>query len=111
MGVYYLLIGDASQVSVYDHHLVKLSSQEVKLSYKPCITTGILNSIKNKNRRHRKVIRAKDPVRKTNLENEYRLYKTQLDKTLKASQSMHYQKFFEINKLNLRKRGKGLEKL
>ena len=40
----------------------KLSIQEVKLSYKPWIITGILNSIKNKNRIHRKVIRAKDSV-------------------------------------------------
>ena len=44
--------------------------QEVKHSYKPWITTGILNSIKNRNRIHRKVIRAKEPVRKTNLEKE-----------------------------------------
>ena len=54
----------------------KLSLQEAKLSYKPWIIMGILNSFKNKNRKHRKVIRAKDPVRKTNLENEYRLYKS-----------------------------------
>ena len=45
----------------------KLSIQEEKLSKKPWITTGILNSIKNKNRLYRKVIRAKDPVRITNL--------------------------------------------
>ena len=74
--------------------------QEVKLSYKPWITIGILNYIKNENRIHRKVIRAKDPVRKTNLEKKYRLYKNQLGKTLKASKSMHYQTFFETNKLN-----------
>ena len=89
----------------------KLSLQEVKLSYKPCITTGILNSIKNRNRIDRKVIRAKDPVKKTNLENEYRLYKTQPDKTLKASKSMYYQKFFEINKLNLRKMWEGIREI
>ena len=89
----------------------KLSLQEVKLSYKPWITTGILNSIKNKNRIHMKVIRTKDPVRKTNLENEYRLYKTQLDETLKARKSMHYQNLFEINKLNLQKMWRELEKL
>ena len=50
-------------------------------------------------------------MRKTNLENEYRLYKTQLDKTLKASKSMHYQKFFEINKLNLRKTWEGIREI
>ena len=48
----------------------KLSIQEVKLSYKHWITTEILNSIKNKNRIHRKVISAKDSGRKTKLEIE-----------------------------------------
>ena len=81
----------------------KLSIQEVKFSKEHWITTGILNSIKNENRIHRKVIRAKDPVRKTDLEKKYRLYKKQLNKTLKASKSMYYQKFFEVNKLNLQK--------
>ena len=57
----------------------KLSIQEAQLSEKPWITTGILNSNKNKNKIHRKVIREKDPVRKTNLEKKYRLYKKQLD--------------------------------
>ena len=89
----------------------KFYIQEVKLSYKPWITTGILNSIKNRNRIHRKVIRAKEPVRKTNLEKEYSFYKTQLDKTLKASKSMQYQKFFEINKLNLRKTWEGIREI
>ena len=58
-----------------------------------------------------KVIRTKDPVRKTNLENEYRLYKTQLDETLQARKSLHYQNLFEINKLNLQKMWRELEKL
>ena len=84
-----------------------LSIQEVKLSKKTWITTGILNSIKNKNRIHRKVIRAKDPVRKT----ENRLYKNQLDKILKESKSMHCQKFFEANKLNLRKTWDGIREV
>ena len=84
------------------------SAQEVKFSYKPWITTGILNSLKNRNRIHRKVIKAKEQMRKTNFENKYRLYKTQLDKRLKASKSMQYWKFFEINKFNLRKTWEGI---
>ena len=52
----------------------KLPIQEEKLSKKLWITTGILNSIKNKNRLYRKVIRAKDPVRITNLCNKFKLY-------------------------------------
>ena len=89
----------------------KLSVQEVKLSKKPWITTRILNSIKNKNRIHRKVIRVKDPVRKTDFENKYRLCKKQSDKILKESKSMHYQKFFEANKLNLQKTWEGIREV
>lgn len=37
-----------------------------------------------------------------NLENKYRLYKNQLDKTLKESKSIHFKKITEANKLNLR---------
>ena len=50
-------------------------------------------------------------MRKTNLENEYRLYETQLDKTLKASKSMYYQKLFEISKLNLQKTWEGIREI
>ena len=84
-----------------------LSIQEVKLSKKTWITTEILNSVKNKNRIHRKVIRAKDSVRKT----ENRLYKSQLDKILKESKSMYCQKLFEANKLNLRKTWDGIREV
>ena len=42
-------------------------------------------------------------MRKTDFENKYRLYKKQSDEILKESKSMHYQKLFEANKLNLRK--------
>ena len=89
----------------------KLSIQEEELSKKPWITTGILNSIKNKNRLYRKVIRAKDLVRITNLCNKCKLYRNKLDKILKASKSMHYQKHFEINKLNLRKTWEGIREV
>ena len=89
----------------------KLSIQEEKLSKKPWITTEILNSIKNKNGLYRKVIRVKDPVRITNLRNKFKLYRNKLDKILKASKSMHYQKYFETNKLNLRKTWDGIREV
>ena len=82
---------------ILDRHALfkKLSNQDKKLSKKPWITTGILNSIKNKNRLYRKVIRAKDPERIRNLCNKFKLYQNKLDKILKVSKSMHYQKYFE----------------
>ena len=89
----------------------KLSIQEEKLSKKPWITAGVLNSNKNKNRLYRKVIREKDPERITNLCNKFKLYRNKLDKILKASKSMHHQKYFETNKVNLRKTWDGIREV
>ena len=60
---------------------------------------------------YRKAITAKDPVRITNLCNKFKLYRNKLDKILKASKSMHYQNYFETNKLNLRKTWEGIREV
>ena len=93
------------------HPSKNYQSQRKNSQKNPWITTGILNSIKNKNRLYRKVIRAKDPVRITNLRNKFKLYRNKLDKILKASKSMHYQKYFETNRLNLRKTWDGIREV
>ena len=93
-------------------HLSKNYQSKRKNSQKqPWITTGILNSSKNKNRLYRKVIRTKDLVRITNLRNKCKLYRNKLDKILKASKSMHYQEHFETNKLNVRKTWEGIREV
>ena len=63
--------------SIIDKHLPlrKLTIQEKKLSQKPWITTGILNSIENKNRKYRKYQWAKDANRKHDLHNELKTYR------------------------------------
>ena len=48
------------------------------------MTIEILNSIKDKTRLFRKVIRAKDPERITNLRNKFKLYGKKLDKIFNA---------------------------
>ena len=99
--------------SIIDKHLPlrKLTIQEKKLSQKPWITIGILNSIKNKNRKYRKYQRAQDATRKHDLHNEFKTYLNKLDKVLKSSKSKHYQKFFEANKANLRKTWEGIREV
>ena len=56
-------------------------------------------------------MRAKDPCRITALENEYKKYKKQLDKIMKSSKAMHYQRFFENNKNNLFKTWCGIKEI
>ena len=57
------------------------------------------------------MIRAKDPVRITSFRNKFKLYRNNLDKILKASKSMHHQKYFETNKPNLRKTRDGIREV
>ena len=99
--------------SIIDRHLLlrKLTIQGKKFSQKPWITTRILNSIKNKNRKYRKYQWAKDATRKHELHNEFKTYRNKLDKVLKSSKSIHYQKFFEANKTNLRKTREGIREV
>ena len=99
--------------SIIDKHLPlrKLTIQEKKLSQKPWITTGILNSIKNRNRKYRKYQRAKDVTRKHDLHNEFKTYQNKLGKVLKSSKSIHYQKFFEANKTKLHKTREGIREV
>ena len=42
----------------------KISKKDLKRKYKPWITDGILNKIKDKNRKYDKYVRAKEPERK-----------------------------------------------
>ena len=98
---------------ILDKHapLRKLSIQEDKLRKKPWITPGILTSIKNKNKLYRKYITAKDPSRKNILHNGFKKHQNQIDKILKSSKALHYQRFFENNKLNLYKTWAGIKEI
>ena len=98
---------------ILDKHapLRKLSIQEEKRKSKTGITPGILTSIKNKNKLYRKYIRAKDPCRKTILHNEFKKYRNQIDKIIKSSKVLKYQRFFENNKLNVYKTWTGIKEI
>ena len=43
-------------------------------------------------------IRAKDPCKKTRLHNEFKKYSNQINKILKSSKALYYQRFLENNK-------------
>ena len=71
----------------------------------------LITSITNKNKLYRKYIRAKDPSRKNILHNEFKKHRNQVDKILKSSKALHYQRFFENNKLNLYKIWAGIKEI
>ena len=76
----------------------KLSNKDKKFLLKPWITKGLLTSIKKKNKIRRKSIRAKDPIRKEELHNQFKYYRNNLNKLTRLSKANHYKRFFEENK-------------
>ena len=91
--------------------LKNLAIQEKKLSLKPWITTSILTSIKTKNRVYRKFLRTKNATTKQQLHDHFKYYRNNVTKITKASKVLHYKKFFEDNKGNLRKTWEGIKEI
>ena len=91
--------------------LKKLTIQEKKLRLKPWITTGILTSIKTKNRIYRKFLRTKNATTKQQLHDHFKCFQNNLTKITKASKALNYKKFFEDNKGNLQKTWEGIREI
>ena len=69
------------------------------LNRKPCLTEGLTNSIKNKNKLYLKYRNKHTLLNKTT----YRTYKIILNKALRKAERAHYNSLFENNRNNLNK--------
>ena len=72
-------------------------------------TKGLVKSIKVKNVMYRKMMRARDPIRKENLHKHFKDYKNRLTKLSRLSKANHYNNFFIENKNNLLKTWEGVK--
>ena len=99
--------------SILDKHLPlkKLSKQEILQRDKPWITKGLTKSIRMKNETHRKMRRAKNPIRKEELHNLYKTYKNKITKLTRLSKANHFNLFFTENKTNLLKVWQGIKSI
>ena len=91
--------------------LKTLTIQEKKLRLKPWITTGILTSVKTKNRIYRKFLRTKNTTTKQQLHDHFKYYRNNLTNITKASKAIYYKNFFEDNEGNLRKTWEGIREI
>ena len=82
-----LFLENVKKLVVKDAPLKKLTIQEKKLRLKPWITTGILTSIKTKNRIYRKCLRTNNVTTKQQLHEHFKYYRNNLTKTTKASKA------------------------
>ena len=76
---------------------------------KPWITNGILTSIKRRDKLLHKHIKAKDPVRKELLRNEYKSLRNRITYIINNSKKNHYQHFFTENHNNIKKTWAGIK--
>ena len=91
--------------------LKKVSNSQKKNQSKPWITQGILKSTAVKNRLHRKMCRAKDIMRRTELKKNIKHYKNNLAKLTRTSKTNYYNKVFKENKLSLLKTWNGIREI
>ena len=98
---------------ILDKHMPwkKLSKKEVRLQTKPWITTGILNSIKRRDKLLRKYIDAKNPVRKELLRTEYKTLRNRITYTINMSKKNHFHHYFAENCDNIRKTWTGIKNI
>ena len=78
---------------------------------RPWVTKGLSKSIAIKNKIYKKFLKAKDPILKNRLHNEFKRRRNIISNLLKKSKQNHYTKFFENNLANLKSTWKGIKEL
>ena len=88
-----------------------LTKKELKTRSKTWLTSGILTSIKNKNKIYNKVCKAEDQARKQHLHEKFKIYRNSLANLTRQSKQNYYKKYLEENKTNFIKVWKGIKEI
>ena len=89
--------------------LQKISNKQKKLLSKPWLTSGILKSVEIKNRLHKGMCRAKDPLHKEELVIKVKNYRNTI--LTRKSKANHFNKYFQDKKLNIFKIWEGITEI
>ena len=89
----------------------KLTKAELKLKSKPWLTSGIMTSIKKKNKIYKKFIQAKNSTEKNILYNEFKHYRNVVTKLSRISKAKYYHHYFTDHKNNMLKTWEGINLL
>ena len=91
--------------------LEKITNKEYKRKFKPWITTGLVNSMKRRDKLLRQYINAKNATAKLALSTQYKLLRNQIVELTKVSKNNFYKKYFSTNNTNLKKVWTGIKSL
>ena len=99
--------------TLLDKHipLIEMTSKETKLQNKPWISQKILKNINKKNKLYHKFCKAKEPARKEQLHEEFKVLRNTVTNSLRESKENYYRKYFEDNKLNLHITWNGIKEI
>ena len=91
--------------------LKSLSKSKIKKSHKPWITKGILTSIHKRDKLLKAYIKERDQTVKTEKHYQYKLYRNQIVKVIRASKINHYKEYFNSNLKSSKMVWKGVAEL
>ena len=91
--------------------LRKITNKEYKLKSKPWITNGILKSIKVRDSIYRRLMKAKNQIRKENLQHRLRHYKNKIKNLIRSSKHNYFKKYFADNNKNAKKLWEGINEI
>ena len=86
--------------------LQKVSNKQKKLLNKLVLTSAILKSVEIKNRLHKRMCRANDPLHKEELVIKVKNYRNTILELMRKSKANHFNKYFQDNKLKYSKHGR-----
>ena len=108
---FYLL--DTTVNSIIDKHmpLKKMTNKELKLHYKPWITSGIIKSIERREKIHKKFIKCRNLQKKEELHKEFKALRNQIVTLCRQSKLLHYEKYFTDNANNAKTTWVGIKSI
>ena len=88
-----------------------LKRREIRTENSPWITRGILKSIKNRDKLHKKYLKDKNESTKAELFSKFKQIRNTLSILIKQAKSDYYKELFEENKSNIKQTWKEIKKI
>ena len=88
-----------------------LTQKELKSENKPWITTGLLKSIKNRDKLHKQYLTEKSEIRKKHLYEKFKIKRNLIITLLRIAKTDYYTQYFLENKSNIKETWKGIKSI
>ena len=89
----------------------KMTKKEIKRKQKPWINNEILSLIRQREKVHKKFLKANDDLKKATLHDRYKTLRNQVVTASRHNKKLYYQKYFELNSVNLRNTWRGIKSI